>query len=785
MKALYKIEHIIIGFLFVLLSLQLYGQNHGLHFDGTYGANWTDSSSAGILVNNIQFKTKIKVNSAPVSGVGFIAQVEEVKATGNVNQPYIRYQLKIYLFHIGVSDYLIFKVTQEGDPSALSAPAYSYARTYTSLVDSSIITNGITIEFIGNYTAANLIIDNNVVLMGVSPLQTTPLASPVSANQTHAMGKFGTEPILDFDICYVEYTFISSIISPPQIYNFALNEGLGNQPLSNVGIPMILLPDYQNWVNSICLDSTSDSDGDGLLDLYELNVDTDGDGLLNYLDNDDDGDQVPTNMEDPNGSLDTDGDGTPDYLDPDDDGDGYYTIEEDANGNDSPLDDDYDGDGIPDYLDDFFGQNQIAVTDSIYQRNIGDKRYELSNHLGNVLSVVSDRSISMDLANINNPLTADVMAYNDYYPFGMLLPGKHANTSDYRYGFQGQEMDNELKGEGNSLNYKFRMHDPRVGRFFAVDPLVAEYPWYSPYQFSGNTPIMSIELEGLEPKVENGILVGYTIQKDQGPTQITLDLNSLETQKKWGYTLHRRVSWTEVVQQNEEYYAKSGHWGDEDMYDINNPTWRDLNSNRGELLTLAFNELRTETQTTKPISNPGVPNGTKLKFVIRTGIEAAVFQYGKWSVSASNDAQLGFWNRKYEAEYSLGATVGMGIDVSLFKKIKINATAEKDLSGIDLKDALRYSNVGQISVISGGAILFKAYIFGDIPKTDRRESITTLTGEGRGQGLAGGVGVEFLYPIDLQVIPLSRRDSIEIAKKDKKIPEKERQKVLKRYNENH
>ena len=42
------------------------------------------------------------------------------------------------------------------------------------------------------------------------------------------------------------------------------------------------------------------------------------------------------------------------------------------------------------------------------------------------------------------------------------------------------------------------MHDPRVGRFFAVDPLTVKYPWYSPYQFGGNSPIMSVELEGLE-----------------------------------------------------------------------------------------------------------------------------------------------------------------------------------------------------------------------------------------------------------------------------------------------
>lgn len=73
-----------------------------------------------------------------------------------------------------------------------------------------------------------------------------------------------------------------------------------------------------------------------------------------------------------------------------------------------------------------------------------------------------------------------------------------AESGGYKYGFQGQEVDNEIKGEGNSVNYKYRMHDPRIGRFFAVDPLTKKYPHYTPYSFSGNKVIAHIELEGLE-----------------------------------------------------------------------------------------------------------------------------------------------------------------------------------------------------------------------------------------------------------------------------------------------
>jgi RHS repeat-associated protein len=80
----------------------------------------------------------------------------------------------------------------------------------------------------------------------------------------------------------------------------------------------------------------------------------------------------------------------------------------------------------------------------------------------------------------------------------MLVPSRHGSSDSYRYGFQGQEKDDELKGEGNSLNYTFRMHDPRIGRFFAIDPLTKSYPWYTPYSFSGNKVIAFTELEGME-----------------------------------------------------------------------------------------------------------------------------------------------------------------------------------------------------------------------------------------------------------------------------------------------
>jgi len=80
------------------------------------------------------------------------------------------------------------------------------------------------------------------------------------------------------------------------------------------------------------------------------------------------------------------------------------------------------------------------------------------------------------------------------------MPGrKFTAGTQYRYGFNGKENDNEVKGEGNQQDYGMRIYDPRLGRFLSVDPLTKEYPWYTPYQFAGNTPITAIDIDGLEP----------------------------------------------------------------------------------------------------------------------------------------------------------------------------------------------------------------------------------------------------------------------------------------------
>ena len=80
------------------------------------------------------------------------------------------------------------------------------------------------------------------------------------------------------------------------------------------------------------------------------------------------------------------------------------------------------------------------------------------------------------------------------------MPGRNFTTSNgYRYGFNGKENDDEVKGiKGSQQDYGMRIYDPRLGKFLSVDPLTKKYPWYTPYQFAGNKPIEAVDLDGNE-----------------------------------------------------------------------------------------------------------------------------------------------------------------------------------------------------------------------------------------------------------------------------------------------
>jgi RHS repeat-associated protein len=175
---------------------------------------------------------------------------------------------------------------------------------------------------------------------------------------------------------------------------------------------------------------------------------------------------------------------------------------------------------------------------------------------------------------------AFLKSITSYYPFGMTMhglswpdaaPGEKNNyqsnlsavpgvdTESYRYGFNGMEKDNELKGEANSNDFGARMHDPRVGRFLSLDPLKQEAPGWSPYSYAIDNPIVFVDREGEFPgitfmyiKFEAGAGLAYGLNFVE---QFGLAYDEIGTT---AFTIRSTIDITEQIQENE---ITSQFWG--------------------------------------------------------------------------------------------------------------------------------------------------------------------------------------------------------------------------------
>lgn len=99
----------------------------------------------------------------------------------------------------------------------------------------------------------------------------------------------------------------------------------------------------------------------------------------------------------------------------------------------------------------------------------------------------------------NIDASSEVRSEQNYYPFGL----EHKGYNNVSYGvknnlktYQGQEFTEDLGL--NTHEWKYRISDPTIGRFWQIDPLAEDYTYNSTYAFQENTLGMGIELEGLE-----------------------------------------------------------------------------------------------------------------------------------------------------------------------------------------------------------------------------------------------------------------------------------------------
>jgi hypothetical protein len=119
--------------------------------------------------------------------------------------------------------------------------------------------------------------------------------------------------------------------------------------------------------------------------------------------------------------------------------------------------------------------------------SVGLKNYELTDHLGNVTVTFLDRKYG------NHP---DITSSSDYYPFGFLMMDRSDNFFGYRFGFNGQESDNEVYGGKASYTAEFWQYDSRLGRRWNID-MELKF-WESPYSTFAGNPILLIDPFGAD-----------------------------------------------------------------------------------------------------------------------------------------------------------------------------------------------------------------------------------------------------------------------------------------------
>ncbi|MBL7999651.1 MAG: hypothetical protein JNL32_13580, partial [Candidatus Kapabacteria bacterium] len=184
----------------------------------------------------------------------------------------------------------------------------------------------------------------------------------------------------------------------------------------------------------------------------------------------------------------------------------------------------------------------------------------------------------------------DLKSYTNYYPYGMAQP-KREWGANYRYGYNGVEEDDELKGDKNSLSTYYRLYDPRLALWLGIDPVVHESE--SPYAAMGGNPILYADPSGAEGEIQeftsdisdpnknkdlNGLANGTTVKyngrdiyKDEGKWAWTVNVKSVAE------VTGERSGKTQTVTDNQPHsegesgfmgsaYYHAGRWYDENAY---------------------------------------------------------------------------------------------------------------------------------------------------------------------------------------------------------------------------
>jgi len=157
-----------------------------------------------------------------------------------------------------------------------------------------------------------------------------------------------------------------------------------------------------------------------------------------------------------------------------------------------------------------------GVFEECYTKNSGaidTNRYYNTLHVLDGNSRLATNQIGTDLADATSPLQytledhlgnstvildgiGQLINREEYYPFGDSCFGAFAKK---RYRYNGKEKDNE----SGLYNYGARYYGAWTCRFISVDPLADKYAQLTPYNYAGNKPINSLDIDGMQSPTEN------------------------------------------------------------------------------------------------------------------------------------------------------------------------------------------------------------------------------------------------------------------------------------------
>jgi RHS repeat-associated protein len=219
---------------------------------------------------------------------------------------------------------------------------------------------------------------------------------------------------------------------------------------------------------------------------------------------------------------------------------------------------------------------EATLPGTVYSRELGKCACEFVDHLGNVRATIGDIPIARTATNTYD---ADILTLTDYYPFGMQMETRTWEAgcvAGHRYGYNGKENDDEVKGQGNSVDFGARIYDPTIGSFIGVDLLCAENVHQSPFATFNRNPLLFVDPNGKSAEVAiNRVNRTITVSASMvfygdGASRKLAKQTARDVQNLWNEGAHS------VMINGVSYVVKFKFQCSSDL----NPTQQDMSTNR-------------------------------------------------------------------------------------------------------------------------------------------------------------------------------------------------------------